>query len=174
MSDRALLQWREGKDAAFAQQGQSPLDPEAMGEFTGLRYYDPNVAFRFEVTIAPFDQIDLVEMETSTGQIASYERYGRVEFGVDGKTVGLTVFRQPQQPGWFLPFRDTTSGAETYGAGRYVELEEEGDALVLDFNYAYNPFCAYSPHWVCPVPPAENTLGVPIAAGEKTYARDSN
>jgi hypothetical protein len=92
-----------------------------------------------------------------------------VEFSVDEQAVALTVFRNPQQAGWFLPFRDSTSGGETYGAGRYVELEEEGGGFVLDFNYAYNPFCAYAPHWACPVPPAENTLAVAIAAGEKIY-----
>jgi uncharacterized protein (DUF1684 family) len=170
MVDEALLQWRQGKDAAFAQEGQSPLDPEAISQFEGLRYYDANPALRFAVTISPYDQIHSVEMETSTGQPATYERYGQVAFSVDGHAVALTVFRDPQQAGWFLPFRDATSGGETYGAGRYVELEEEGGGFVLDFNYAYNPFCAYSPHWVCPVPPAENRLAVTIAAGEKTYS----
>jgi uncharacterized protein (DUF1684 family) len=69
----------------------------------------------------------------------------------------------------FLPFRDTTSGKETYGAGRYLDLHAHGDEVVVDFNYAYNPNCAYNPDWNCPLPPAENWLKVPIRAGEKAF-----
>ncbi len=169
LQDERLLAWRRAKDEAFARVGESPLAEEAVASFSGLRYFDPDPALRFAVTIEPFAEQVLVEMETSAGQPATYERHGRVTFEVDGETQHLTVFRNPQQPGWFLPFRDASSGGETYGAGRYVELEEEGGVLTLDFNYAYNPFCAYSPQWVCPVPPAENTLTASIRAGEKSF-----
>jgi uncharacterized protein (DUF1684 family) len=69
----------------------------------------------------------------------------------------------------FLPFRDATSGKESYGAGRYLDLHAHRDEVEIDFNYAYNPYCAYNPEWNCPLPPAENWLQVPIRAGEKAF-----
>ncbi len=170
MPDQALLEWRRGKDAAFAQEGQSPLEPDDRATFAGLRYFDPDEAYRFAVEVEPFSQPELVQMQTSTGDEATYERYGRVRFTAGGAEQTLTVFRSPGQDHLFLPFRDATAGDETYGAGRYVEIvPSQSGGLVLDFNYAYNPFCAYSPHWVCPIPPAENALPVPIRAGERSY-----
>ena len=166
-SDEALLAWRREKDAAFAVVGQSPFEPEAVATFEGLSYFEPNSALRFELELEPFEAIEIVEMETSQGEPASFERFGRLRFEVDGEPCQLTVFRDAAQGHFFLPFRDATSAAETYGAGRYVDLTPVGEKLVLDFNYAYHPFCAYSPQWLCPVPPIENTLTVPIRAGER-------
>jgi len=73
----------------------------------------------------------------------------------------------------FIIFKDATSGKETYGAGRYLDLDRHGDEIVIDFNYAYNPYCAYNPDWSCPLPPAENWLKVPIRAGEKNFLGES-
>lgn len=168
--DDHLAHWREGKDAAFRLPGQSPLTPGQLAAFDGLKYYAEATHLRFEVIVEPFPEPELVEMATSAGQPATYERYGLVRFLVDGRELQLTVFRDPQQEQWFLPFRDATSGAETYGAGRYIELEPASDdKLILDFNYAYNPFCAYNADWVCPLPPPDNRLPVPIRAGEKAF-----
>ena len=164
-----LLQWRDEKDRAFAQPGQSPILESDLDGFDGLRYFEPDPALRFVLPVVPFESIDLVEMETSQGEPVAYERFGRLDFEVGGVACRLTVYRDPGHGSLFLPFRDAASGAETYGAGRYVDLEAERADVVLDFNYAYNPFCAYSPQWVCPVPPAENTLSVAIRAGERTF-----
>lgn len=87
---------------------------------------------------------------------------------MDGQGVGLTVYRDPEGGGLFLPFQDATSGHETYPAGRYLELPVLEDGRIrLDFNYAYHPFCAYNANYSCPMPPIENKLDVPIRAGER-------
>ena len=109
-------------------------------------------------------------MQTSTGDVASYLRWARIHFEVDHETAELTVYRDAQSGAFFLPFQDANAGGETYGAGRYLEVEElEDGRLHVDFNYAYNPYCAYNERWSCPIPPAENRLTVAIRAGEKTF-----
>ena len=164
--DKRLTQWRTAKDDAFGSPKQSPLTPEQIAQFQGLHYFPEDPSLRFEPTVEPYDPQEMVEMETSTGETATYIRWGHVRFTVDGQAQALTVFRDPAQQHWFLPFRDATSGTETYGAGRYLEPESgKNDTLILDFNYAYNPFCAYNAQWTCPLPPAENRLPVPIPAG---------
>jgi uncharacterized protein (DUF1684 family) len=116
------------------------------------------------------DPQELVEMQTSTGDEATYLRWARVSFEADGQRATLTVYRDPGSGALFLPFQDATGGEETYGAGRYLEVEEGPDgSLHIDFNYAYNPYCAYSDGWSCPMPLAENRLRMAIRAGEKIY-----
>ena len=165
-----LDEWRKGKDEAFGHVGDSPLDDEQIGFFHGLTYFPVDPEFRFVVSIETFSRQEVVEMQTSTGDLAKYERHGLVHFSVGGQDQQLTVYRSLEAGDWFLPFRDATSGKDSYGAGRYMELSPvhgEAGEWVLDFNYAYNPFCAYNERWVCPLPPAENTLSVEIRAGEK-------
>ncbi len=97
-------------------------------------------------------------------------RWAKVAFSVDGAPAELTVYKDSSQGSLFLPFADATSGDETYGAGRYVEPDAQPDGtLLIDFNYAYNPYCAYNEAWTCPITPAENRLRVPIRAGEKNF-----
>ena len=110
-------------------------------------------------------------MQTSTGTVASYWRWAKVRFEVDGREVELTIFRDAGSGGLFLPFVDARAGRETYGAGRYLDLHAlEDGRLLVDFNYAYNPYCAYNERWTCPIPPASNRLEVAIAAGERVFA----
>ncbi len=171
--DDSLAHWRRDKDQAFKVPGQSPLTDAQLETFQGLHYFPEQASLRFTVAIEAYDERELVTMQTSAGQPARYERYGRVRFTVDGHEQSLTAYRDPERGGWFLPFRDATSGSETYGAGRYVELEDENaDRYILDFNYAYNPFCAYNAQWVCPIPPDENRLAVPLRAGEMTFEKN--
>jgi uncharacterized protein (DUF1684 family) len=107
-------------------------------------------------------------MQTTTGDVQTYERFGRVRFPVAGEEAALTIYRN--ENGFFLPFVDALAGNETYGAGRYLEPEELPDGtLLVDFNLAYNPYCAYNENWSCPITPAENRLKVPIRAGEKVF-----
>jgi uncharacterized protein (DUF1684 family) len=108
-------------------------------------------------------------METTKGREQVYNRYGVVHFQVDGQAAQVTLYASEGSHELFVPFRDATSGKETYGAGRYLDLHKRGDEIVIDFNYAYNPYCAYNPDWSCPLPPAENWLKVPIRAGEKSF-----
>lgn len=110
---------------------------------------------------------------TSKGTRQAYLRYGTFSFELKGKKLRLFVYKSAEDPytrSLFVPFSDATSGHETYGAGRYLDLEEHGgDVYELDFNGSYNPFCAYNDGYICPVPPSENKLPVEILAGEKNY-----
>jgi hypothetical protein len=109
-----------------------------------------------------------VQMQTSTGDTQAYERFGRFAFSVEGQEAALTLYASGD--GFFLPFVDSLAGRETYGAGRYLEPEELPDGrFEVDFNLAYNPYCAYNEHWSCPITPAENRLKVPIRAGERVF-----
>lgn len=162
--------FRRRKDAFFRDDPQSPLAPAQRETFAGLSYYDEAPSLRVVATPEPFDDQELMPMQTSTGEPAHYLRWARVRFAVDGRPAELTLFRHPGSGEIFLPFQDANAGGETYGAGRYVEVEElpDGD-VVVDFNYAYNPYCAYNEQWSCPLPPLENRLRVAIRAGEKSY-----
>jgi uncharacterized protein len=168
MDTVALQEFREAKDRFFGQAHESPLRHEARHHFAGLRYYDPNPALVFRLPVEESDQAE-VRVGTSDGAERTFRRAGVVRFEVNGEDVALTLY-STGHPGYFLPFRDSTSGRETYGAGRYLDLEPNADGTVtLDFNYAYNPTCAYDESYSCPLPPTENWLQVPIEAGERVY-----
>lgn len=167
MSD--LSAFRARKDEFFRSSPQSPLTEEQRAGFQGLRYYDEEPGLVFVVSPEPFAEQEPVEMQTSTGDSAQYIRWARVMFEVEGRAVALTIYREPGEGHLFLPFQDANRGGETYGAGRYLEVDAlPGGRVRLDFNYAYNPYCAYNDNWSCPLPPPENRLDVPIRAGEKT------
>lgn len=150
-----------------------PYSPiENRTEFDGLTYFDPDPAFRYHLRLQPTDPETLL-MQTSTDDEAEFIKVGWVDFEVEGQSAKLAVYQREGDDGYFLPFRDATSGHETYGAGRYLEPADIGDGkLLVDFNLAYNPYCAYSPSFSCPVPPRENWLNLPIRAGEKRYGDD--
>lgn len=165
MNTQALLAMRHEKDTFFKTSAYSPLTPEQQAEFDGLRYYDPNPDLDLTVTVTPFAEQDTLVMQTNTGDTQTYRRYGSFTFMVDGQQATLTIYAAPH--GYFLPFTDANAGVETYGAGRYLEPEPLGGGTFhVDFNQAYNPYCAYSPYYSCPIPPAENRLAVAIRAGE--------
>lgn len=165
MNTTTLLTLRREKDQFFKTHIQSPLAPEQRAQFNGLRYYEPNAALDFILPLMPFaDQEDII-VETTTGDRRIYTRYGEIRFVVDGQEARLTVFET--EHGYFLPFVDANVGAETYPAGRYLDPEPlPGDRLQVDFNLAYNPYCAYNSRYSCPLTPFENRLAVAIRAGE--------
>lgn len=165
---------RAEKDRYFRRASNSPIPREDRGAFDGLAYYPYDEDLVFQVALEEGDDPEEVVMATSAeGRQAAYRRVGSFAFEVDGAPRRLYAYRQTHghgPPSLFIPFRDATSGEETYGAGRYLDLEvESSGAYVLDFNEAYNPYCAYSEEYVCPLPPRENWLDVPIEAGEKAY-----
>ncbi len=109
-------------------------------------------------------------MQTSTGDVAPFVRWGKISFEVENQPAQLTVYKDTDSGEFFLPFADATSGNETYGAGRYLEVEVlPNGQLLVEFNYAYNPYCAYNERWSCPITPLENRIQVPIRAGEKNF-----
>lgn len=160
---------RRAKDRYFALDPYSPLTPEQRRSFHGLGYFPENATLRLVVNVEPLALQDEVDMETTAGGEQVYTRYGRFTFSVDNQQVVLTVYHG--EHGFFLPFVDALAGIETYGAGRYLEPEPipGGQLFRVDFNLAYNPYCAYNDQWSCPVTPAENRLTVPVRAGEKIF-----
>lgn len=166
-----LSHFREQKDEFFRTSPQSPLTSEQKGNFEGLRYFPENEDLRLELNDAKFEDPEQIQIQTNTGEIQTYERYGKVEFEVEGKSASLTIFEN--ENGLFLPFVDSLAGDQTYGAGRYLDPHELPDGkLLLDFNMAYNPYCAYNANWSCPLTPPENRIEVPIRAGEKVYDKE--
>jgi uncharacterized protein (DUF1684 family) len=162
------VKFRAEKDEFFEFDQHSPLTPEKKENFEGLNYFAPNPELYFELEIQKFDDQKELQMQTTTGDLRHYIRYGKVHFEVDGDPTALTIFSS--EHGFFIPFVDSQAGRETYGAGRYIDPEVLPDGrLVLDFNLAYNPYCAYNDQYSCPLPPVENRLDVAIKAGEKNY-----
>jgi uncharacterized protein (DUF1684 family) len=151
---------RAMKNEFFARGGDSPLTHEQRATFAGLPH--------FEAKLERPATTKYEDVQTSDGQIQHLPRAGTLRFAMGDRQIGLTAYDQGDE--LFIPFRDATSGGETYGSGRYVEAHRlEGDTYDLDFNTAYNPYCAYNEDWSCPLPPRENWLDVPIRAGEKTF-----
>ena len=165
-----LEHFRAQKDAFFQTHPQSPLTADQQATFAGLRYFPENADLRLVLSLEEFAEQDTVVMQTSTGDERSYTRYGLLRFIVAGQEVTLTVYADEDSRGFFLPFVDALRGRETYGAGRYLEPEPLGNGqFLVDFNLAYNPYCAYNDDWSCPLTPVENWLPVPIRAGEKLF-----
>jgi uncharacterized protein (DUF1684 family) len=170
MDDTQLMEHRAAKDDYFRHDPHSPLPHHDRHQFEGLHYFDPNPDLAFTVAMEPGD-LSEIRIPTSDQREKVYKRAGKVRFDVGGQPVELTVF-DTGHPGYFIPFRDQTSGHTTYGAGRYLDIDPNPDgSLTIDFNYAYNPSCVYSDGYSCPIPPAENWLPVPIEAGEKMWEK---
>ena len=165
-----LADFRAQKDAFFKAHPQSPLTAEQQTCFAGLRYFPENPVLRLVLPLEEYAEKDTVIMQTSTGDARLYIRYGRLRFTVDGQDVALTLYADADSGAFFLPCVDALRGRETYGAGRYLDPEPLGDGrFLVDFNLAYNPYCAYNEMWSCPITPFENRLKVPIRAGEKLF-----
>ena len=163
-----LTEFRKQKDLFFETDNNSPLTQEQRESYKGLIYFDENQSLHFELTIEEFTNKENVQMQTTTGDLQMYKRFGKIRFPVDGKDEELTVFASSH--GFFLPFVDAQAGRETYGAGRYLDPSMlPNGKLLVDFNLAYNPYCAYNELYSCPLPPAENRLKVAILAGEKNF-----
>ena len=169
-----LRQNRAEKDEFFDEHPQSPIPPEERDEFDGLNYFDPDPTYRVEATVTVHEEPEPVEMETTGGRPVRYLHVATLSFDIDGESHELQAYQQASDDdGLFIPFRDKTTGQQSYKQGRYMELESEerladGDTVTLDFNLAYAPFCAYSETFSCPLPPEANWLESAIEAGERT------
>ena len=168
----ALARFRRDKHEFFRAGESSPLPHEERERFSGLRYFDTAPSFRFGGARRRNPAPASVRLVTIKGTRQLFSRVGYFETKADGVSVRVQAYQSAERddPSIFVPFRDGTSGKESYGAARYLDLEvEHDDNYVLDFNYAYNPYCAYSEEYVCPLPPQENWLKLPVAAGERKY-----
>jgi uncharacterized protein (DUF1684 family) len=147
---------------------------EELKEFERLLYFPPAPEFAVRAELVPLDEPEEIVVGTSRGLEKTFYRYATVRFVLDGVERRLTALKYAldgeEAKTLFIPFRDGTSSGETYGAGRFLEIEEPDDRIfVLDFNRAFNPLCNYSPAFNCALPPPENRPDVPVLAGEKTY-----
>ncbi len=161
---------RAETDAEFLDPNESPLDPRAQGVFDGLAYFEPDPAFAVVATFERTPDARPFDMATTDGATRPYVSYGVFHFMLDGTAYTLHGYHSVDAPrdSLFVPFKDATNGAETYGGGRYLDVPIPGsEETVLDFNRAYNPYCAFSLRYSCPLPPSENWLDVRIEAGEQ-------
>jgi uncharacterized protein len=169
---KALEQHRRTKDEDFRTGNNSPIATVEQRTFQGLKYYAPDTQYIVLGQFIPaLDEPPIVLSNVPEGT-EQPEYAGRVAFNLLRQPDTLVVFRYPSDANkLFIPFRDATTGMETYGAGRYLDTAILEDTVVpLDFNYAYNPYCAYSPNYTCPLPPLQNRISIPIRAGERDYA----
>lgn len=169
----ALAAFRADKDEFFRSAPNSPIPAAERSAFGGLPYYPVDESLLFDdLTLEPYagDEPVRFEIPTSDGKTRKAERAGVFRFPVGGvdRTLTAYIFEGDDLSNVFVPFLDATSGSETYGAGRYLDIEREEDGRYsLDFNLAYHPSCVYDPRYSCPLTPAENRLAVPIRAGER-------
>ena len=169
---------RREKDEFLAEHQQSPIPPEQRDAFDGLDYFPPNEDYRVDATVTVHDEPDPVEMETTASNPVRYLRVVTFAFDIGGTEHALAGYRQEGDDGaLFVPFRDKTTGQQSYRQGRYMELApdrdlDDGGEVTVDFNLAYNPFCAYSETFSCPLPPEENWLEIAIPAGERAPSTD--
>ena len=165
---------REDKDAFMKSGNESPFQKDTI-PFEGLKYFPVNEKFNIKASLTPIQEKKVVILGTSDGLEQKYLEYAYAGFKLDGVENKLLILELmdagPLRGKLFLAFADETSGIETYGAGRYLDVKRVPAAttIELDFNLAYNPYCAYSDSFSCPFPPKENILKVAILAGEKSY-----
>ncbi|MBX2828402.1 MAG: DUF1684 domain-containing protein [Flavobacteriaceae bacterium] len=169
--------YRYEENEKFLNEEESPLDKKALRKFKALDFYPIDLAYRVKAKFVRTPGEKPFLMPTSTSRLPEYVKYGEAHFSLQGKELMLNLYKFTGDYGaegyenyLFLPFTDLTSGDGSYGGGRYIEAWiPEGDSIIIDFNKAYNPYCAYSKDYSCPIPPKENDLLVRVEAGVKDY-----
>ena len=167
--DRTIKRYRVAVDAHMASE-EGPLTPEQRAGFGGLDYYPPDPSYYFVVDPDRSKAGEPISFYDTKGNRRYYTVHSQVHLRMGAHTATLTIYLAQGGEYLFLPFQDATTGEETYEVGRYLELRERPDGtVVLDFNLAKNPYCAYGDRWACPTVPAANHMDFPIRAGEKMY-----
>ena len=167
-----IQQARKAKNRAFRQGNESPLTEQQRPQFDSLKYFAPDKKYVITAQYAPLARLGPVAMQMSDRRTEPYTPWGRATFELAGQRQQLTLFRKGTDSTLFVPFADPGNGRATYGGGRYLDAPVPAEAattIVLDFNQVYNPYCAYSSGYSCPVPPPENRLTVAVPAGEKSF-----
>ena len=165
-----VLNKRKETDSFMRNSDESPFK-NAQITYEGLNYFDPDPAYKLTARFELLEKGEIRKIPTSDGKVELYREYGYVNFELNDRQNRLLVLQMVGGTEHiFIPFADSTSGDDTYGAGRYLEVPNiDGNKIELDFNHSYNPYCAYSADFSCPLPPAENYLAISILAGEKNY-----
>lgn len=169
-----ILAFQQQLNDEFKDRTKSPLDPKDFKKFKGLPFFPVSLAHRVVARLEVTPGADFFKMKTTTSRLPDYRVYGYVVFSLLGKNFRMPVYqsqdlmKEPEYTNYlFFPFTDLTNGKQTYPGGRYIELRipEEGQDIIIDFNKAYNPYCAYSHRFSCPIVPAENYMDVEVLAG---------
>lgn len=154
---------------------ESPLNDEQKKDFQSLTFYEINPTYRVKARLVPIENKKVREVPLTDGTKDKYIEHSYAEFELGGKTNRLLLLqsiKESDMRNFFLAFADETSGSETYGGGRYLNVRQDGkNSITIDFNLAFNPYCAYNPNYACPLPPKENLLTIAIQAGEKNYGK---
>ena len=171
--EEKLKSFREKKDRFFKEDSQSPLKEADRKRFKGLVYYPIDLRYAMVGTIERYPSEPkpiYINLPTSKGKERKYVKYGKFRFKWESKEYVLQIYRPLGGGELFLPFKDKTSGKETYSEGRYLYIEPmPGGKVLIDFNRAHNPFCQFNEKYICPFEPKENSLDTPIHAGEKRF-----
>ncbi|MBI2505343.1 MAG: DUF1684 domain-containing protein [Candidatus Latescibacteria bacterium] len=167
------LRARALKDSLLRHDPTSPIPLQGRASFAGLSYFAPDPQYRLIGELSLYGRRQQISVPTNAGTGLPMEKFGRLQAQFQGKACWLEVYRSLENGELEVFFKDPTNGLQTYGGGRYVPLIELGSGqYLLDFNMSYNPYCAYNPTYVCPLPPPQNHLSIPILAGEKAYGLD--
>jgi len=172
-----IRQWQKELNEEFSDPDSSPLTAKEIKKFKGLEFYPINEAYRVQATLEILQNQQPFTIPTSSQQQKVFVKYAIARFELMGQAFEFPLYQSLQlqqseeyKDYLFAPFTDETNGFETYGGGRYMDLRiPEGNTLVIDFNKAYNPSCAYSPNYNCPIPPRENDLTLEVKAGVKAW-----
>lgn len=172
---QSIILFQEELNREFSDSASSPLNKEDLKTFDSLKFYPINDKLRIEAKFVKSEQTNTIKMKTSTKRQPVYDIYGQATFTINNKEYTLNLYqshrlreKEDYKNYLFLPFNDITNGKETYGGGRYIDLEiPNGNTITIDFNKAYHPYCAYNAKYSCPVPPIENFLDFKVEAGIK-------
>jgi uncharacterized protein len=174
--------FRNGRNMEMCDKVETPLLAGDYSIFKELSYFKSNASYRFVASFEESDDEKQFNFETSAGAVKKYIKKGSLYFKINGKDISLSIFQSSNVAQndeffdlWFVPFKDLTNKTETYSGGRYLSIWKPKDRkVILDFNMAYNPSCAYgSGKFSCPIPPKENFLSIEIPAGEKKFVSQS-
>ena len=159
----------------YANPASTPLNEEEIANFKGITFFPINEKYNIKADFTPINDGNVIPFPTSAGKIKHYKEYGIANFELDGETIALKIYQsspimEQYSTHLFLPFTDETNGDTTYGGGRYIDLDSttsftEDGKIIINFNEAYNPYCAYSKRYNCPIPPGDNSLAIEINAG---------
>ena len=172
-----IQSYHDKLNSEFADPKESPLTEEDRQKFTALDFFPIDLKFRVEAKFIRTPNQKPFKMATTTARLPVYEKYGEIHFMLDSQQFMLEVYQNHQlreteeyKDYLFLPFTDLTNGEESYGGGRYLEMSiPAGDSIIVDFNKAYNPYCAYNKKYSCPLVPRQNRVKTRILAGVKAY-----
>lgn len=173
----SIKDYQQKMNIKFSDPDDSPLTKDDRKKFEGLDFFPIDSTFKVTAEFKLYKNPKTFAMPTTTDRLPLYRTYGVAVFNLNGKKLALHIYQNQdliQQPEYknhlFIPFNDETNGEETYGGGRFLDVEiPDGDTIVIDFNKAYNPYCAYNKNYSCPIPPQENDLAIAIKAGVKNY-----